>query len=159
MGFSLKRSFSSRKQHKSLSRAVWCLQSHSGSGRCCGFAVSHLDVAPSSTEPLEFPDKVTTWFSVHCIVPNTHLLDRGLGWVYCFLLKPIFLEEYLLMGRGGGSLPSYMSPKLNNYLLWVGSTWENWNTVPQKNSFGAKLNLIPGNDSLYCLLQFAKSRC
>lgn len=78
--------------------------------------MSHLSVTPSSREPLEFTDKVTTWFPVCCTVPNTHLPDRGLGWVYCFLLMPIFLKEYLLMGRGGGSLPSYMSPKINNYL-------------------------------------------
>lgn len=159
VGFCLKIRFPSRKQHKSLSRAVWCLQSQSGSGRYSGFALSHLGVAPGSTELLEFINEVTTWFPVCCIVPNAHLTDRGLKWVYCFLLMPIFLEEYLLIGRGGGSLSSYMSPKIDNYVLWVRSTWENRNTVPQKNNLGAKLNLIPGNDSLHCQLQFAKSRC
>lgn len=93
VGFSLKIRFSSRKQHTSLNRAVRCLQSQSGSGRYSGFAVSHLGVAPSSTEPLEFTDKVTTWFPVCCIVPNIHLPDRGLGWIYYFLQMPLFLEE------------------------------------------------------------------
>lgn len=159
VGISLKIRFSSRKQYESLSRTVWCLQSQSGSGRDSGFAVSDLGVACSSTEPPEFTGKVTTWFPICCVVPNTHLPDEGLGRVYCFLQMPIFLEEYLLMGRGGGSLPSYMSPRIDNYLLCVGSTWENWNTVPQKNNMGAKLNLIPANHSSHCLLQFAKSKC
>lgn len=80
VGFSLKIRFSCRKQHNSLSRALWCLQSRSGSARYFDFAVSHLSVTPSSREPLEFTDKVTTWFPVCCTVPNTHLPDRlGMG--------------------------------------------------------------------------------
>lgn len=121
VGFSLKIWFSSRKQHKSLSRAVWYLQSQSGSGRYSGFAVSHLGVVPSSTEPLEFTDKITTWFSVCCIVLNSLLPDRGLEWIYSFPLMPIFLEEYIWMGRVVDSLPSYMCPKIDNYLLCLRS--------------------------------------
>lgn len=153
VGFSLKIRFASKKHHKSLSRAVWCLQSQSGSGRHSVFALSHLGVAPGSTELLEFTNEVTSWFQMHT------LLTGAWNGFFCFLLMPIFLEEYLLIGRGGGSLSSYTSLTMYNYLLWIRSTWENRNTVPQKNNLGVKLNLIPGNDSLHCQLQFAKSRC
>lgn len=86
--------------------------------------MSHSGVAPSLAEPpLELPDGITTWLPIYCVGPNTHLPKEGLGSVYCFLLIPVFLEGYLLMGRRGGSFPSYVSPKTGVSRV-LGSTCE-----------------------------------
>lgn len=114
VGFVLNTRFSSRKEHEALSRAVRCLQSLRGSGRYSGFAVSRLAVAPGLAEPpLKFPDGIIPRLAICRMVPNTHLPNEGLGRVYRFLLVSAFLEGYLLMGRRGGSFPSYVSPEMD----------------------------------------------
>ena len=86
-----------------------CLQSWCGSGRHSRFAVS-CSAAPSLAEPpLQSPNGIIAWLPICYMVPNMHLPNKGLGSVYHFLLVPVFLEGYLLMGRRGGSFPSSVS--------------------------------------------------